>query len=199
MSYFKQSFAAGLVIALGGYIFISLQGGFAGAVLFSIGLIIVCLYGLNLYTGKICYFFDNRAKFPALWYALILSGNILASVITGVIASYIASDKNKEYVQLIVADKLNKPYLSIVLSAVFCNIFIFLAVNTWQQHQNAIGMLVIILSVAGFILTESEHCIADCFYFTAAGASIIRCIPFMVFCILGNTIGGLFARKIFEI
>ncbi len=47
------------MIAIGGTIFLSAENKVVGASLFSIGLIAVCVYGFNLYTGKIGYLVTN--------------------------------------------------------------------------------------------------------------------------------------------
>ena len=51
---FVKSILAGIAIAIGAYINLKI-GGIAGAVLFSVGLFLVCNFGLNLYTGKVGY------------------------------------------------------------------------------------------------------------------------------------------------
>ena len=198
-----KSFAAGLAIALGGYIFISLGGGLPGAVLFSVGLFCVCVYSLNLYTGKICYLLDdlkhdNPAGHPIPWFLMVLVCNIIAAVLTGLVVSLTASGSALEFATSITSAKLDKSGLSVFLSAVFCDIFIYLAVNTWKTHKDAIGAIAIVFCVAGFILTGSEHCIADAFYFAAARCNFVECLPFMLLCIAGNSVGGVFARRVFR-
>ena len=49
-----KSILAGIAIAIGAYINLKL-GGIAGAIFFSVGLFLVCNFGLNLYTGKVGY------------------------------------------------------------------------------------------------------------------------------------------------
>ena len=49
-----KSILAGIAIAIGAYINLKI-GGIAGAILFSVGLFLVCNFGLNLYTGKVGY------------------------------------------------------------------------------------------------------------------------------------------------
>lgn len=51
---FIKSILAGIAIAIGAYINLKI-GGVAGAVLFSVGLFLVCIFKLNLYTGKVGY------------------------------------------------------------------------------------------------------------------------------------------------
>ena len=60
---------AGLAIGLGSFAFTITKyllpgtpGGIFASALFSIGLILVCVLGLQLYTGKIGVVFDDRSK-----------------------------------------------------------------------------------------------------------------------------------------
>ena len=61
---------AGIIIGLGGLIFSVVMAGAAtvaerilAAFLFSIGLLLICIFGLNLYTGKIGYVLDNKPRY----------------------------------------------------------------------------------------------------------------------------------------
>ena len=58
-----KSFLAGVAIALGGYVYLSCENKYVGAFLFSVGLLTVLYFGLNLYTGRIGYVFSqNRGQ-----------------------------------------------------------------------------------------------------------------------------------------
>ena len=46
---------AGFMIGVGAIAFLSVSDKVLGSFLFSIGLLTVCMYGMNLYTGKIGY------------------------------------------------------------------------------------------------------------------------------------------------
>ena len=52
---FVLAVLAGISIGLGGLVFLSVDDRVIGAALFTIGLFTVCTFGLNLYTGKVCY------------------------------------------------------------------------------------------------------------------------------------------------
>ena len=174
-----------------------MQGGLPGAFLFSIGLICVCLFELNLYTGKICYFTDELTNQNCITMITILFGNICMAIFIGILASISASGDAINFANQIVATKLAKNPIEIIIASIFCNIFIYIAVNAWKKTKNYIGLVIIILSIICFILTGSEHCIANCFYFAFAGMFSQEVIAFMLFCILGNTIGGIAVHYLF--
>lgn len=46
---------AGMVIGLGGYIYLLSSDKIIGSFLFSLGLLSVLMFDLDLYTGKVCY------------------------------------------------------------------------------------------------------------------------------------------------
>ena len=48
-----KAIMAGIMIAIGGTIFLSMEDKIIGAILFSIGLFIIVTRDLNLYTGKV--------------------------------------------------------------------------------------------------------------------------------------------------
>lgn len=189
-----KSIAAGIAIALGGYAYIHLEGGVIGALLFSIGLITVCIMNLNLYTGKICYILRDP-KNPGL-YIWILICNLVGVLMIAFIAPYGASKSAMKFVQQLSNNKLQRDMTGVFVSAFICNIFIYIAVNTWKNYKDIVGIAVIVLSVVGFITTGSEHCIADAFYFAVGGGPINKILLFMAVCIIGNTFGGIFAYLI---
>ena len=63
-------FLAGASISIGAAIYLSCQSKVAGALLFSIGLILVVTYGFNLYTGMIGFVRSGKELLRAL-YALL--------------------------------------------------------------------------------------------------------------------------------
>ena len=72
---------AGIMIGIGGIVFLSLENKIVGALLFSIGLLTICMYGMNLYTGKIGYILINKPLYLIeLFISLI--GNFIGTYIT---------------------------------------------------------------------------------------------------------------------
>ena len=50
-----KSILAGIMIGIGGTIYLSLDNKIVGSILFAIGLFVIVVYSFNLYTGKIGY------------------------------------------------------------------------------------------------------------------------------------------------
>ena len=60
---FLSAILAGMVIGFGGTVFLSVENTVIGSLFFTIGLFVVCTRGLHLFTGKVCYLFDNDAAY----------------------------------------------------------------------------------------------------------------------------------------
>ena len=78
---FGYGILAGLSIALGGTVFLSVDNKIVGAVGFTVGLFTVCTFGFNLFTGKVCYVFE-RGKDYALDLTFIWPGNLCGAWLT---------------------------------------------------------------------------------------------------------------------
>ena len=55
-----RSALSGVMIAIGGYAFLGCENRVVGAILFTVGLITITLFGFDLYTGRIGYFYIKR-------------------------------------------------------------------------------------------------------------------------------------------
>ena len=78
----KNSFLAGILISIGGTIYLSCQNKIVGAFLFSVALFCICVEGFSLYTGKVCYFFKTKEKLSSVTNLLVcLIGNLCAVVL----------------------------------------------------------------------------------------------------------------------
>ena len=54
--------SAGVCIALGGSVFLAVDNRVAGAVLFSVALLCICMKGYALFTGKVGFLPEDRSK-----------------------------------------------------------------------------------------------------------------------------------------
>lgn len=57
--YLLKGVYAGIMIAIGEVAYLVIPNKVVGAFIFSVGLLTVCMYGMNLYTGKIGYIFNK--------------------------------------------------------------------------------------------------------------------------------------------
>lgn len=178
---------AGILISLGGTVYLSCENKYVGAVLFSVALLCICYQGYSLYTGKICYIPQKHGKeeFSVLFTGLF--GNVLATTVCGYALRY-AVPKIGEAALTSCTAKLEQSVLQTFLRAVFCGILIFLAVDIFKKFKTPIGIL---FCIPVFILSGFEHSVADMFYFAASGIVSLRAFIFLWVVILGNTVGGM--------
>ena len=182
---------AGISIAIGGTVFLSLDSKVLGALFFTVGLFAVCTFGFNLYTGKVCYVFDQDRSY-ALGLPLIWLGNLAGAFLTALAERATrVGPVLAEKAQAICAVKLNDSLLSIFFLSVFCNMLIWLAVEGFKNNPHPAGKyLSLFFGVAVFILCGFEHCVANMYYFSAAGMWSLKTLAWVLVMTLGNSVGG---------
>jgi formate/nitrite transporter FocA (FNT family) len=183
---------AGLCIGLGGLVNLMVDNKALGAALFTIGLFTICSFGFDLYTGRVCYVFDNDKAY-ALRLPLIWLGNLAG---TGLTALFASLSRNApalaEKAANLCSVKTGDTILSLFFLGVLCNIIIYIAVEGYKNIPHAAGKyLALIFGVMVFILAGTEHCVADMFYFWMGGAWTGRAIVCIITITLGNSVGGI--------
>lgn len=176
-----KSILSGILIGIGGTIYLSVENKIVGSILFSIGLLSICYLKLPLYTGKIGYLIKKEISIYDLFY--ILMGNILGALITGLVIGYSKSNIYELALNLI-NNKHQINYLIVLINSIFCGILMYIAVNTFKENKSIIGIL---FAVPVFILSGFEHSIAYCFY---AGAARNIDLLFLLVAAVGNSLGG---------
>ena len=164
-----KSILAGIMIGIGGTIYLSLDNKIVGSILFAIGLFIIVVYSFNLYTGKIGYLINNFNKKYIRELIITLIGNFIGTLFVGFILKYtriytMISEKAKTLADI----KLNDTLISILILSFFCGILMYLAVNTYKEVKDIGKYLAVFLGVIVFILCGFEHCIANMYYFTVS-------------------------------
>ena len=182
---------AGISIALGGTVFLSLENKVLGALFFTVGLFAVCTFGFSLFTGKVCYVFDNGASYavalPVIWL-----GNLAGTWLTAAAESLTrVGPALMECAQAVRAAKLADSRLSLFFLAVLCDMLIYIAVEGYKNNPHPVGKyLAIFFGVTVFILCGFEHCVADMYYFSMAGVWSGRTVLLLLVMTLGNSVGG---------
>lgn len=188
---FVYAVLAGAAIAIGGVAFLSCEDRVVGAIFFCVGLFTVCTFGLNLFTGKVCYVFQ-RDRVYALNLPVIWLGNLAGTVIVGLLVQATRLAPNLvARAQSVCQAKLDDGWLSLFLLGMLCNIFIYIAVEGFSQNPHQLGKyLSLFFGVMVFILCGYEHCVADMFYFTVAGVWSLDTLLRLLIITLGNAVGG---------
>ena len=188
---FLRAIVAGVMISIGGTIYLSLENKMLGAFLFSVGLFSICVNGYNLYTGKIGYAIDNKPKyFIELLFTLL--GNLVGTVMCGYLLSISRiGTKLKDAASIICEIKLNDNLLSIFVLSIFCGIIMYMAVDIFKKVNDFGKYVGIFMGITIFILAGFEHCVANMFYFSAANMWEWKTALYVLVMILGNSVGSI--------
>ena len=191
MKCFLKSILAGIMIAVGGTVYLSLDNKVVGASLFTIGLVSVLLCNFNLYTGKIGYLVNNfNLKYIKEMF-ITLVGNFIGASFIGFILRYTRIYSNiKSKAGILAVAKLNDSLLSIFILSIFCGLLMYFAVNGFKKVNDFGKYLVVYLGVVVFILCGFEHCIANIYYFSVADVWSLKTLGYVGVMILGNSLGS---------
>lgn len=197
---------AGVSIAIGGMFNImclSIGQKLFGSVAFSIGLIMVCFFGLHLFTGKIGYLRDNKPKF-IISLVIMYIGNLIGAIgfgyilracgfASGSFANSVTSVSSKKLIDL--GSGVGQNWLTMLALGFLCCNMVFLAVDIYKKNKNwFIKIISIVICVAFFVYTGMEHCVADMFYLAVGNQFATNLVPAIlgiVVSTVGNALGAL--------
>ena len=129
---FFSAILAGMLIGMGGTVFLSQSNPVVGSFLFAIGLFTIVVFQLHLFTGKVGYTPFNK---PVYLIELVVTwlGNLVGTWIT---ATMVRNSRIYEGMAERVAGmaevKLSDDFTSIFLLAVFCGMLMFIAVDCFR-------------------------------------------------------------------
>lgn len=191
VDYLLKGIYAGFMIGIGAIAFLSLENKVLGSFFFSIALLTICMYAMNLYTGKVGYILINKIEYI---YELLLGllGNFIGTFIIGKLILLTRVSNINEKALSLVNIKLNDSLLSIFILSIFCGILMYIAVNNYKKIGTEIGKYIgIFMCVMTFILCGFEHCIANMAYITIANAWSWKVLLYVLIMILGNSFGAI--------
>ena len=154
-----------------------------------------------LFTGKVCYLVvDETDTFKNKLINLVIGiiGNFIGCIVVGLVIRFIfhkPDTPNLLFASLnnTVETKLNYPWYTMIILGIFCGFFIYFAVEGFKKIENPIGKyVVLILCIGAFIICGFEHCVANMFYYALNGTFTLKMVLATIYCIIGNSIGGLF-------
>lgn len=157
-NYYK-SIVASLLITIVAYCNLLCENRYIGAFMFSFGLIVICKYNLNLFTGQAGYI--TIKQIPN--YLITIITNLFYTMFFSVLLSFNenACLKARE----IWATKSNLGVDSLIFSSFFCGVLIYIGVDYYKKHSSIVGLL---FAIPIFVLCGFDHAVADTVYFTLA-------------------------------
>lgn len=191
LDFLIKGFYAGILISIGGIAYLSIENKIVGSFIFSLGLLTICIYSFNLYTGKVGYILVNKINY-VVELLLSLLGNLLGTFTIGTIMRLTRFKNYIDTATNIVNIKLNDTPLSIFILSVMCGMIMYIAVNNYKKENDIIGKYItIFMGVMAFILCGFEHCVANMFYFCIAGVFSLKVVGYLLIMILGNSVGSI--------
>lgn len=189
---------AGIMIGMGGTIFLSVENSVLGSFLFAVGLFTVVGFQLHLYTGRIGYLPLKNLDY--IWeLAVTWIGNLIGTFLMAKAVQQTRIFQNLKNFEKIAAMKLSDGNISLFFLGIFCGILMFIAVDTYQNNTGStVKMAAIFLPVMVFILSGFEHVIANMFYFSIANAWSVRAVTVTAIVTVGNSIGAMLIPMYFK-
>ena len=177
MELINKSIGAALLISLGNYALLKL-GEPIGPIIFALGLLGVCYMGLNLFTGKCGFLFQDKIKITDL--LIILAFNLIAGYLLGLMYSTCDTVVFDNAVNKVALWEISLPFF---IKSILCGIIMYIAVYMYKKGTP----LGIIFGIPLFIFCGFQHCIAN-----IVTMGVARTFDFSIFiCILGNFIGSI--------
>lgn len=189
---FASALLAGACIGIGATAYLLCENRYIGAILFSVGLVMVKEFDLKLYTGYISRALQYRLKgvFDAF---IIFCGNVCGAFLLSILTCFSTIGEalqGKAYA--IMQSKLSAGIASWFIMAMLCNVMIYLA--TYRKDH-----ILTLFGVTVFVLCGFEHSIADALYIAISGAyTLPHSWAFLTFVALGNAVGGILWHNIMK-
>ena len=200
---FVSATLAGMLIGMGGTVFLAVSNPKLGSFLFAVGLFTIVIFGLHLFTGKVGYLPMQK---PTYLIELLITwcGNFCGTFLVAKAVQYTRIYENMiERVQSIAAIKLGDNFVSLFILAIFCGFLMFIAVDTFRNSKgSAVKVIAVFVPVMVFILSGFEHVIANMFYFSLAGTWSPHTFVALLIMTLGNSFGGMLIpiyQKVFRL
>ncbi|WP_294473458.1 formate/nitrite transporter family protein [uncultured Ruminococcus sp.] len=187
---FLRAAATGLMIGVGGVVYLSCDNKYIGAALFGTGLFVILSFGFNLYTGKVGYAVEKDLRYLKDL-AVIWLGNLCGTAAAGGLILCTRAKAVGEKAAELCRVKMDDSMLSLFILALFCGMLMFIAADGYKTIDSSLGKhLAIFLPVIVFILCGFEHCVANMFYFTAAKMWSSEAFIRLLVMTAGNSAGG---------
>ena len=178
--------SAGILISIGGTVFLACDNKYVGAVMFSVALLCICYNGYSLFTGKVGYLPEKHGKDEFSVLLLGLLGNVIGTSALGRAIAFM-NPALKETALNMCNNKLALSFPQVLIKGIMCGVLMYLAVSIYRDKKTPLGIL---FCIPVFILSGFEHSIADMFYFAASGIVSLKAFGFIWTVILGNAVGA---------
>ena len=185
---------SGIMISVGGTVYLLCENKIIGSFLFSFGLFTIVQRGFALYTGKVGYIPENSPVY-IIEVIVTLIGNAAGTAFAAIMLRQTKfSQALREKADICMTAKTGDTIVSQLILGAFCGMLMYLAVDNAKEctKRNADLSLVfgISIPVMIFIICGFNHSIADAFYMFMAG-TFSQDMSYILTVAAGNAIGGM--------
>ncbi len=185
--------ASGVLIGIGGTVYLCTGKTEFGAVMFSVALLCICYKGFSLFTGKVGYLAHSRTKEDLSVLFCGLAGNVIGAGATAVLVKIGYGGKYLPFAAETARAKLEQLPYETLMRAFMCGILMYMAVSIFKNKNSPLGIL---FCIPTFILCGFEHSIADVYYLFAGAAEgadyFLKAVLFSALAVAGNSAGAVF-------
>lgn len=192
---FIKSVLSGVLIGIGGTVYLCTDNKYMGALLFSLGLFTIIRFGFSLFTGKVGYIPENKLSY-IFDVAVTFLGNAFGTALCALLIRQTRTgDLIYDKALSAVSVKTEDSFISQLILAFFCGMLMYIAVeNSAQCRKKELDLSMIFgicFPVMVFIFCGFNHSVADCFYIFASKPELSH-ILYILTAVFGNALGGMF-------
>lgn len=185
---------SGIMISVGGTVYLMCENKIIGSFLFSFGLFTIVQREFALYTGKVGYIPENSPVY-IIETLVTLIGNVSGTALAAITLKQTKfSQILREKAELSMTAKTSDTIASQLILGAFCGMLMYLAVDNAKEclKKNSDTALVfgVCLPVMIFIICGFNHSIADSFYMFSA-ETFPTDMPYILTVAAGNAMGGM--------
>ncbi len=198
VKHFISALLAGFAIAVGGAVSASAGGGAVSALLGGLGILIVMIFDMSLFTMKTSDLAranrDMEKRIGKL--ALCMLGNGIGAVLCGLAFRFSAETA----VTYDVEAELSVGILAVLLRSMLGGLLVYTATHGYNRVGGGFsGCLIAVFAFAAIELCGFSFAVTDIFYMTAAGVVSFETAMLAVLEIFGNFLGVLLPVVLFAI
>lgn len=192
----SRSLLAGIIVSIGGYLFLSCTNTLFGAVLTALCFLSCSILNLNLFTDK-AGFLSESIDFRRLILVLLL--NVFAAFMFGLISRFLNVTISSLADNILLAT-ISGGYLLCIIKAIIAGFLFTLAVESSTKSKNCI---IPIICITGFIYTSCFNCVLDSFYYGASSviyenpSLMLHLLLVIIFNFIGCNLYNLFVNRSF--
>ncbi len=203
-SIIAKGILSGVMIGLGGTIYLLLENKYLGSFLFSFGLFTIIQYGFALYTGKVGYIPERKPEYIKEVLATFF-GNVIGTGFGALLITFSRIGNSVHEAALkCMTTKTGDTLVSQLILGFFCGLLMYLAVENsraCKEKGTDFAMVFgVVMPIIIFILCGFNHSVADCFYMFMAGVNV-KSILYILVVFCANALGGMFVplmKKLFD-